>query len=319
MKENQTTLPPMLPLRAFEAAARLGAVTAAAAELHVTHTVISKHIKQLEDFLGVKLTTRDGRRIALTPSGQAYATQVISAFTSLRQATRSLTRSELANDVIVSVSPAFATRWLLPRLDTLKATFPELRIHVDMSYAYRDLDAGDADIAIRHGDKHLEGLVSIKAGHDNMVPVAARGSVGAEILAKGDFHSLSEVIALQENWERGWAEWCQRFKESNADFTTLSVRQFPDSSLVFEAVKAGLGVGLVRQSYLEHPEDVVTFPHLAMPARESTWIVMSRRSSRRASVQTMSNWLQKEFHLSETTHLAEDSSRGTERHHPVKT
>lgn len=304
MKENHMTLPPMLPLRAFEAVARLGGVTAAAAELHVTHTVISKHLKQLEEFLGVKLTTRDGRRIALTPSGQAYAMQVIAAFSSVRQATRSLTRAESANDVIVTVSPAFATRWLLPRLEKLKAAYPQLRIHVDMSYAYRDLDAGDADVAVRHGNKHLEGLVSIEVCHDRMVPVAAKGSIGANMLAGRDFGSLSGVTALQENWEHGWAEWCERFKDGDADASRLNVRQFPDTSLVFEAVKAGLGIGLVRQSYLEHAEGVVTFPHLSIPARESTWIVMSRRSSRRASVRMISEWLQQEFRLSEATSAA---------------
>ncbi|WP_081636161.1 LysR substrate-binding domain-containing protein [Pandoraea sp. SD6-2] len=304
MKENHTTLPPMLPLRAFEAVARLGGVTAAAAELYVTHTVISKHLKQLEEFLGVKLTTRDGRRIALTPSGQAYAMQVIAAFSSVRQATRALTRAESANDVIVTVSPAFATRWLLPRLEKLKAVFPEVRIHVDMSYAYRDLDAGEADVAVRHGNKHLEGLVSLEVCHDSMVPVAAKGSIGADMLANRDFRSLSGVTALQENWEHGWAEWCEHFKDNNADASTLNVRQFPDSSLVFEAVKAGLGIGLVRQSYLEHAQGVVTFPHLSIPARESTWIAMSRRSSRRATVRMISEWLQQEFRLSEATSAA---------------
>jgi LysR family glycine cleavage system transcriptional activator len=68
--------PPIASLRSFEAVARLGSVTQAAKELHVTHSAISQQIKVLEDFIGVKLFLRQGRGVHINEEGRLYALHV---------------------------------------------------------------------------------------------------------------------------------------------------------------------------------------------------------------------------------------------------
>ena len=66
-------LPSLNALRAFEAAARLGSFTLAARELFVTHAAISRHIRELEDWLAVKLFTRTGRGVKLAEPGRQFS------------------------------------------------------------------------------------------------------------------------------------------------------------------------------------------------------------------------------------------------------
>ena len=68
--------PPIASLRSFEAVARLGSVTLAAKELHVTHSAISQQIKLLEEMVGVKLFIRQGRGVQINEEGRLYALQV---------------------------------------------------------------------------------------------------------------------------------------------------------------------------------------------------------------------------------------------------
>ena len=78
-------LPSLNALLAFEAAARLGSVSRAAAELHVTHGAVSRHIRALEQDLGTSLFQRQGRGLALTPAGQRLRETSTAAFVQLRE------------------------------------------------------------------------------------------------------------------------------------------------------------------------------------------------------------------------------------------
>ncbi len=85
-------LPPLPALRAFEAAARLGSLSRAAAELHVTHGAISRHVRSLEEALGVPLFARQGRGLVPTEAGQVLREASSEAFARLRQTWRQLRR-----------------------------------------------------------------------------------------------------------------------------------------------------------------------------------------------------------------------------------
>lgn len=107
---------PLSSLRAFEVTARLGSMTAAAAELFVTHGAISRHIHLLEDQFGVKLLIRHARSVSPTPEGVALAGQLTEAFRLMREA---ITRLE-PGPVTLSCSATIMTKWLIPRLGEFK-------------------------------------------------------------------------------------------------------------------------------------------------------------------------------------------------------
>ncbi|MGB3386882.1 MAG: LysR family transcriptional regulator, partial [Pseudaminobacter sp.] len=104
-------LPPLNPLRAFEATARHGSLSKAAGELHVTHGAVSHQIRALELSLGVKLFERVGQRLKLTAQGAELLPAVSSAFDGIAAATARMTRPSSSGSLVVSCVPALLSLW----------------------------------------------------------------------------------------------------------------------------------------------------------------------------------------------------------------
>src|ERR1700752_5532471 len=81
-------LPSLNALRAFETASRHESFTVAAAELFVTHAAISRHIRELEEWLGTVLFSRTGRGVALTDAGRRFGNRLEPLFDNMAGATR---------------------------------------------------------------------------------------------------------------------------------------------------------------------------------------------------------------------------------------
>ncbi|MDG0900033.1 LysR family transcriptional regulator, partial [Pseudomonas sp. L01] len=109
-------LPPLTALRSFEAVARLGSISQAASELHVTHSAISQQIKLLENLLGLALFVREGRGLRLSENGRFYALQVRASLGEIADATRVVRARPREGELVVTVMPSFGLNWLLPRL-----------------------------------------------------------------------------------------------------------------------------------------------------------------------------------------------------------
>ena len=144
-------LPPLTALRSFEAAARCGSFTQAAAELHVTHGAVSRQVKVLEEWAGMALFVRRGKRVTLTSAGRAFAERVGDAFGEIAAAAKTL-RADPGKQRVLSVNalPTFAMRWLLPRLAGFQFQHPhvELRL-VTSDISLQKLEPHSFDVAIR--------------------------------------------------------------------------------------------------------------------------------------------------------------------------
>lgn len=141
-------LPPLNALRAFEAAARHGSFGRAATELHVTSAAISHHVKTLEEYLGVTLFTRTGRGLRLTEAGHAGLEDLSAGFAMLERGAARLRSPGKAETLTVWVAPAFASRWLVPRLDGFSARCPDVDVSLDARYDLPDFRAGQARLAV---------------------------------------------------------------------------------------------------------------------------------------------------------------------------
>ena len=167
-------LPPFARLRAFEAAARLGGVSRAAAELGVTQPAVSQQLSALEALLEVRLLERRrGGGVRLTAEGAAYAQVLTRAFAEIDGATRRLTAR--AGDPIVTVSllPTLAVRWLIPRLPSFQADNPDLEVRLSTTARLVDLDREDVDLAIRYGRGQWPRHEARFLMADDMFPVAS--------------------------------------------------------------------------------------------------------------------------------------------------
>jgi LysR family glycine cleavage system transcriptional activator len=142
-------LPSLTALRAFEATARLASVTRAADELHVTQSAVSRHLRTLEEELGLPLVRRVHRGVAITPAGRTLATALSASFERIGETIERLTREK--NSVRLRAQPSIGVRWLWPRLHRFEAAHPEVRLHVDILWHNMQPDDVDHDVGIRVG------------------------------------------------------------------------------------------------------------------------------------------------------------------------
>lgn len=144
-------LPPLNAVRAFEAAARLGSYVAASQALHVTQPAIGRHVKNLEDWLGVRLLERSPRGVTLTLQGAHYYQAAAEALQILADAGARLARRDDERWLRILCVPAFASRWLTPRIDELRQLRPDLKIAIEPNASFTAVDARQADLGIAYG------------------------------------------------------------------------------------------------------------------------------------------------------------------------
>src|SRR5579864_3175038 len=144
-------LPNLNGLRAFEAAARLGSFAAAAAEMHVTPGAVSQQVRGLEARLGVALFERRPQALILTAAGRGYLPNLSEAFDRIDAATRQLVRPNLRTIVTLAMPAAFATGWILPRIEGFHRTHAAIEVRIDSTTRRVEPDTDGVDAVIRHG------------------------------------------------------------------------------------------------------------------------------------------------------------------------
>lgn len=149
MNQGFNDLPPLNALKVFEAVTRHLNFRLAAEELGVTQGAVAQQIRGLEASLGLKLFERLPRTLALTGAGAGYAVSIRQAFELIDEATRTL-RPE-PNRLTLSVTPTFASRWMLPRLPSFTAAWPDIDLRVLASERLVQFHHEGVDLAVRYG------------------------------------------------------------------------------------------------------------------------------------------------------------------------
>ncbi|EJL75767.1 transcriptional regulator [Variovorax sp. CF313] len=166
-------LPPLLSLRAFEAAAAHLSFQRAALELSVTPSAISHQVRALEDTLGQPLFRRLTRQLALTPAGQRLFADLRMGFDMLEAGVDKLRRPAASQAVTLTTNTAFAARWVLPRMEAFRRACPGVELRLHASDTLVDLARGDADIAVRSGHGNWPGLVSRELMPERYAPLCS--------------------------------------------------------------------------------------------------------------------------------------------------
>jgi LysR family glycine cleavage system transcriptional activator len=235
-------LPPLNALRFFEAAARHRSFARAAAELHVTPAAVSQQIKLLEDHLGTTLFRR-GKSLALNESAEQVLPLVSEAFDQLERAMLKIRSGNPGGPLVVSTPPAFAARWLIPRMDDFHARHPEVEVHMLATRRPVDFAVEDVDMAIRFGSGDYPGVLAERLMPEKIVAVAAPGTAAA-IRTAAD---LAQANLIEDDWHimRGaFPEWETLLSSLGIAAAPLRIRRFSDTELALQAATAGLGVTL---------------------------------------------------------------------------
>ncbi len=256
---------PLNALRAFEAAARLKSFSKAAAELHVTHSTISHHIKNLEGSLGRKLFIRESRQVKLTKQAENLSRILERSFRQISAELSSLDISKANSAVKVAVTPSFANKWLVPNLKLFRDRFPHIEVEIYPSLDFVDFSQEQFNLGIRTGLGHWSGLEAELLIPVHMTPLCAP-SLLAETNTDNVINLLQQHTLIHADVSQGvdiiseWHEWAMAANIPQLDTSTgLS---FNDPGIALQAAIDGLGIAM---GYLELAQSDIAAGRLVQP------------------------------------------------------
>lgn len=292
-------------LRAVETVARLGSLATAAAELNVSISAVSQQVKRTEKQLGQALFERTPGGLVPTEFGAIFTARLSAGFRELAQAV-ALADEASECTLVVSVAPAFASKWLLPRLSRHFARHPNVLLRIDASARIADLDHSDIDIAIRLGDGKWPGGRAELLLAQEVFPVCAP-SIAAKLKSIED---LAQTCAITD--ERAMISWESWFKAAGVEPVTFQKgARFTDPMLCLESAIAGHGVMLAWQLLTA---DALADGRLVAPfgvRAESGlgyWLVTSATKSESRKVRDFKAWIREEIEATMAQFRALDSA-----------
>lgn len=242
-------LPPLNALRAFEATARNGSLTRAAQELSVTQGAVSRHVTQLETWLGVRLCLRLRRGIETTPEGAAYATALRSAFDVIEQQTLRLRTGSIDNRLRIKLPPTFAIRWFVPRLARFHALNRHIDVQITTSHQPVEFDRDDVDVCIHSGAAPLPGAVCRRLFGETLLPVCSPGLFKSNSPPQEPADLSRFVLLCSMHRGDDWPHWLKVAKVS--DFDGNNGLKFENSALAYQAAIDELGIVMAQHSFVE--------------------------------------------------------------------
>ena len=241
-------------LRAFDTLARTLNFGAAADELHVTQSAVSRQIKGLEDELGAQLFTRGTRHVQITPDGQALLRVVEPFLAKLDVSVQHIRRSRSRQRVSVTTFASFGSLWLLPRIEAFQRQHPDIDIRVSAHDAIDDLEDPELDLALRYCSPAQAMTGGLHLFDETLTPAVSRSLW--ERIKSGDaprLTSASDLVGhtlLEEDDDRAsteflsWRHWLACHEQP-----TLEPQRWLYLNYTYQQVQAALaghGVALAR-------------------------------------------------------------------------
>ena len=289
---------PLNALRAFAAVYETGGVRPAARALEITHSSVSRHVRELEAWIGLALIEpREGNRmLRFTAQGEALGRAALESLRDLAGAVAALRERRRGNSVTLTTTPSFAARWLLPRLHMLNETHPWIELSVIADQRLADPSEPSADIGIRMGRGPWPGYVCSPLMDDTLYPVMSprfwrdAGKPG----------SPADLIGLRLLHDRdpnaAWDAWCTVHGPAGLDLRAGP--RFASSDLVLRAAAQGLGVALARDRLAADDLTAGTLirplDDLDVTVADSYWIVTSDIAGERHAVGEVIAWLRQQ-------------------------
>jgi DNA-binding transcriptional LysR family regulator len=286
-------LPSISSLLALEAVDRLGSASAAADELALTHSAVSRQLKALQDQIGVTLLRREGKGLALTPAGIEYASSIRDYLQDLARASLKIRAAGEQSSLNIAVLPAFGTHWLLPRLRQFAADNPDIIINFSTRLSPFDFTREPFDAAIHFGGADWPGANHLELARERVIPACAPGLVNPGTVTPQDLLALP--LLHLESRPGAWEDW---FTRQGCPAGHLRGMLFDQFSQMAEAATLGFGVALLPE-FLAEAEfakgRLVPPVNLATAVDGAYHIVWPQIAAPSRPLQKLLKWLQ--FHV----------------------
>jgi LysR family transcriptional regulator, glycine cleavage system transcriptional activator len=298
-------------LRAFEAVARHLNFRAAAEEMSLTQSAVSRQIQSLEDEVGTQLFNRHTRSVEMTAAGMGLLGAVAPSLERIDSSVRQIRTSVGRKHVTLTTFASFASMWLIPRLEAFQKSEADIDFRIDASDVSVDMETADVDIALRYGPARSMPAHAIRLFGEQLTPAASPWLLKSEpkIKTPADFANFTLIEAGDAHSSHldwlSWQRWFARQAETDATdkrITKIAPKRWLYLGYAYQMTQAALsgqGVVLARTSLvaeqLARGDLVEILPQLRMDSPMAFWLILSPRqrsiSTARAEVTAFCNWL----------------------------
>jgi DNA-binding transcriptional LysR family regulator len=245
MQSLRHLLPSAGGLIVFEAAGRLSSFTAAGTELGMTQAAVSYAVKGMEDQLGVALFHRRHRQVRLTEAGERFFADVTLGLSHIRKSAENMRALGAGRHVTLSASTAFASFWMMPRLQKFRDDLPGIDLRIQTADRDVDLGAEEIPLGIRGGTADGLGEYNLLGIADEEILAVAGPSYLASAGTPANPADLLQhrLIHLEEPCRRA-ADWKEGLQSAGVAGTPPRGLVINDYALVIQAVMEGEGIAL---------------------------------------------------------------------------
>jgi LysR family transcriptional regulator, glycine cleavage system transcriptional activator len=291
MPDRLRRLPPLRSLEAFLRVVRLGSAKAAANELGLTPSALSRRIGQLETFVGKKLFIRQHQQMKLNEDGQSFYDAIAPLLDELAERVEGQIDDSRILRLRLGVLPLFGSQRLFPRLPELRQQFPLLHIDIDsMPNAEHKLgDSVDAAIILSEGPD--ASLHSVQLDQNKVFAITSR-DIAAQIGSKPDLATLEKhTFLIHADLPASFDAWKQAMGLDG--FEPASVDHFDSGQLILEAAAQGLGIAIMHDDHLARANDerLARLFDVEIDSPYSYWFVCRPRALETRPVRIFHDWL----------------------------
>ncbi|MEM9844464.1 MAG: LysR substrate-binding domain-containing protein [Pseudomonadota bacterium] len=281
-------LPPLNSLRAFDAAGRRLSFRAAAYELGVTQGAVAQHVRQLEAHLDVVLFERVPKGLAFTSVGRSYHNRIAGIFADLRSATAELKPEP--DKVVISVTPTFAAKWLIPNLPDFTAAYPNIDLRIMATERVSSFYSDGIDLAVRQGSPPFGASLDVTLLFKQSLIAVAAPVFAEEGVSPFEPEALCKLPKVHDTHDL-WPSYLAHLGVIDQSARHLRLSQ---TSLAVDAAIAGQGVALVSRFLVAHDLEAGRLVEVGAPwgaGGSDFYLIMPRTAKNNQTVINVVTWL----------------------------
>ncbi|MES2880152.1 MAG: LysR substrate-binding domain-containing protein [Pseudomonadota bacterium] len=287
-------------LRAFEAVARHLNFRAAADELSLTQSAVSRQIQTIEQEVGVTLFLRHTRAVELTSAGAQLLRAVAPSLERMDSTVQLIRRNAGRKSVVISTWASFASMWLIPRLEAFQSEHPDIDIRIDTTDVSVDMDTTDVDLALRYTRPSHVPANALRLFGEQLTPVASPWLLkSGHALQRGEdlaHFALIESSDAHRSLHFEWITWRRWLAVHHVEkVEPKRWLYFNYAHQIVQAALTGQGVALARMPLvadsLASGDLVEILPEMRLDSPMTYWLIVGPRSAARPEIKAFCDWL----------------------------
>ncbi len=286
-------LPPLRALEAFVRIVRLGSAKAAANELGLSPSALSRRVGALEDFTAKRLFARQHQAMKLTEDGQAFYDAVSPKLEELALAVESQMESSAVLRLHLGVPSLFGEQRLFPRLLELRALHPRLHIDIDTGAHLAERVGDTLDAAIILSRDPEPSFHSVRLDQNKVYAITSK-ALAADIGAEPDMAKLAkQTFLIHHDLPASFDAW--KLAMGLAKFQPAAIDHFDSGQLILEAAAQGLGIAIMHgDHYLRaHDDRLARLFDVEVESPYSYWFICRPRDLESRPVRIFHDWVLK--------------------------